>query len=164
MCTLLVLAVAGWTAFGVCLGTRKACEKDDITVQCNCTHEINVECNSKPKITVECNCPPPTIIVEVTVECNCPPKIVVECNCECKCDDEPIITLEVIDVQARVSISNGVGTLVIDITYDDDSKEQIIVDLENGVKFIETYGDFTVEALFSVDGFNFTSYANVIRN
>jgi len=173
-CTLLALAVAGWTAFGVCLGNRKACEKDEITVECNCTHDITVECNAKPKITVECNCPPTTIIIDVTVECNCTPIIVVECDCEpcegccdcepCDCDDEPEPVLEVTDVQARVSIDNNVATLVIDILYDDGSTEQIIIDLVNGVVVIETYGDFTVEAMYSVSGFNITSYATVTKN
>jgi len=188
---LLALAVAGWTAFGVCVGTQNACEKDEITVECNCTHEITVECDCPPQqivveVTVECNCAPPniTIIVEcncppseIIVECNCPPCIIiVKCDCEpvecegccdcepCDCGDEPEPILQVTDVQARVNIENNICTLVIDITYDDDSVEQIVVDLENGVKFIEVFGDFTVEALFSVSGFNITSYATVTKN
>jgi len=172
---LAVVAVGGWTAFGVVQGNHNKCERGDIiveyygtneiTVECKCTHEISFN----PEIIVECNCTPE---VTVIVECNCKPEAV-----ECKCDDKkhkgkhhhkkkPELPpeLAIVDIHAHISIENNEATVVINIEYDDGTSEQLVFQLENGVPFMEIFGDYTVEALFSVSGFNIVSTCNVYKN
>jgi hypothetical protein len=95
----------------------------------------------------------------IVVECNTKPEITVECHC-CP-EPEPMITL----VRAHISIcEDGIVSVVIDIDFDDDTTERLVIELADGVEFVETYGDFTVEAMYEIDGYNMVSYANVTRD
>lgn len=155
---LAVLAAAGWTAFGVCAAN---CEK------CDCEPEIIVECNCAPEVIVQGGC-----------DCTRPPEVVVERGNHERHGERmhdghsrretkgPYITEPdtVTGVSARIGVINSEATIYIDVTYRDGTVETFGIALENCVRFFETYGEYTVDALFTRTDSGTISFCTVTRN